>query len=114
MSPPTVTDQFGVQFEPVQGADGVNGAGRMKKLSVPVSALPFESVAVSRDRSTGVPVIAAFGAENESFTIALPLTFAMLIDENVEELRARIFDGFALSRTSTKTESTVSPPSGFD
>ena len=75
----------------------------MKKLRVPVSAFPFESVAVIWERAIGVFVMSAFGAENDSFTIALPLTFAMLIDENVDELRARIFAGFVKSRTSTKT-----------
>ena len=94
-SPLTVTAPSACHVPPVHGDDGDAGVGRTKKLRVPPSALPFESVALIWEAAIGAFVMSAFGAENDNLTIALPLTFAMLIDENVEELRARMCEGLS-------------------
>jgi hypothetical protein len=80
-------------------------------LICPDAAFVLERVALMEDALIGVPEMSARGAENDSFTIDLPLTFATLTEEKVDALRARMGRvESAAFRTITETTATKSPP----
>jgi hypothetical protein len=80
----------------------------------PVAAFVFDKVAVIEVELICVPAMSARGAENDSFTTDLPLTFAMFTDEKLDALRARMGRvARAAFRTTTVTRATASPPFGF-
>ena len=80
----------------------------------PCALVVLDNVALIRDVLIAPFVMSAFGAVNDSFVIALPLTFATLTEEKVDALRARMgSDATSRSRTMTVTLATMSPPCGY-